>query len=312
MSNTQRSATRRRPAALGIASAAALAVVATLAGSSPAFAGERLRELPGVQSAGGAAPVVTRAALDPALVAGRGATVRLRRAGGGERRRPTARSSARTAPPTRCPPRRPAARAVKLTPGPVRRVHAARGGQRDHRALQHPGRARPAAASPRRSTSRSTAAHRTTMTLTSQYSWLYNQYPFSNDPNAGLLHPDWWITECGCVPAATTPAPTITTPFRPEPLLRRAAAAARQDVPGRRQGPAHRAGRQHRRVDGHRPARLRARRRCRTSACIAANVLLFGADPTGRRDSADAFDQADRVRQEARTSRSTSRRARTR
>ena len=39
-----------------------------------------------------------------------------------------------------------------------------------------------------------------TMTLTSQYAWLYNQYPFSNDPNAGLLHPDWWITECACVP----------------------------------------------------------------------------------------------------------------
>ena len=43
------------------------------------------------------------------------------------------------------------------------------------------------------------------MTLTSQYSWLYNQYPFSNDPQGDLLHPDWWITECGCVPAATTP-----------------------------------------------------------------------------------------------------------
>ncbi|MYV72281.1 mycodextranase, partial [Streptomyces sp. SID2131] len=57
--------------------------------------------------------------------------------------------------------------------------------------------------------------HRTTMTLTSQYSWLYNQYPFSNDPRAGLLHPDWWITECACVPAATTPAPEITKPFRP-------------------------------------------------------------------------------------------------
>jgi hypothetical protein len=57
--------------------------------------------------------------------------------------------------------------------------------------------------------------HEKTMTLTSQYSWLYNQYPFSNDPNAGLLHPDWWITECGCVPAATNPAPVITTPFRP-------------------------------------------------------------------------------------------------
>src|SRR3954454_631154 len=54
-----------------------------------------------------------------------------------------------------------------------------------------------------------------TMTLTSQYSYLYNQYPFSNDPNAGLLHPDWWITERGCVPAFTTPAPTVATPFRP-------------------------------------------------------------------------------------------------
>jgi len=54
-----------------------------------------------------------------------------------------------------------------------------------------------------------------TLTLTSNYSYLYNQYPFSNDPNAGLLHPDWWITECACVPAFTTPTPTVPTPFRP-------------------------------------------------------------------------------------------------
>jgi hypothetical protein len=54
-----------------------------------------------------------------------------------------------------------------------------------------------------------------TLTLTSKYSYLYNQYPFTNDPNAGLLHPDWWITECGCVPAFTTPTPTVATPFRP-------------------------------------------------------------------------------------------------
>lgn len=53
------------------------------------------------------------------------------------------------------------------------------------------------------------------MTLTSQYSWLYNQYPFTNDPRADLLHPDWWITECACVPAATSPTPEITKPFRP-------------------------------------------------------------------------------------------------
>jgi len=54
-----------------------------------------------------------------------------------------------------------------------------------------------------------------TMTLTSQYSWLYNQYPFSNDPNADLLFPDQYITECACVPSATTPPPIITKPFRP-------------------------------------------------------------------------------------------------
>src|ERR1700730_18150832 len=56
--------------------------------------------------------------------------------------------------------------------------------------------------------------HAQTITLTSKYSYLYNQYPFTNDPNAGLLHPDWWITECSCVPASTTPTPTITKPFR--------------------------------------------------------------------------------------------------
>src|SRR6202171_4691444 len=38
--------------------------------------------------------------------------------------------------------------------------------------------------------------HPQTVTLTSKSSYLYNQYPFTNDPNAGLLHPDWWITEC--------------------------------------------------------------------------------------------------------------------
>jgi hypothetical protein len=56
---------------------------------------------------------------------------------------------------------------------------------------------------------------KSTLTLTSKYAWLYNQYPFSNDPNAGLLHPDWWVTECACAPQYTTPTPTFATPFRP-------------------------------------------------------------------------------------------------
>ena len=122
------------------------------------------------------------------------------------------------------------------------------------------------------------------MTLTSQYSWLYNQYPFSNDPNAGLLHPDWWITECGCVPAATTPdarrSPRRSGPmhFYDEQRL-----LLGRTLPGRRQGPADRARRQQRRVDGHRPARLRARRRRRTSSssrrtcCCSAPTRPAGA-----------------------------------
>ncbi|MEN3357289.1 MAG: hypothetical protein V7637_1271 [Mycobacteriales bacterium] len=132
---------------------------------------------------------------------------------------------------------------------------------------------------------------RQVMTLTSRYAWLYNQYPFSNDPGADLLHPDWWITECSCVPAATTPAPTITKPFRPSHfydeqrllLTRtyRAGDRVRLSVPAGSNAAwtaidlldSELVGRPH--VD-----------------LLAANVLLFGADPTGRRESAGAFDRA--------------------
>ena len=128
-----------------------------------------------------------------------------------------------------------------------------------------------------------------TMTLTSQYSWLYNQYPFSNDPNAGLLHPDWWITECGCVPNATTPPPVITTPFRPNHFY---------DEQRLLLGRTYQAGEK---------IRLTASSAAAWTVIdlldselvgapkidlVAANVLLFGADPTGRRDSAAAFDKA--------------------
>src|ERR1700760_1039794 len=56
--------------------------------------------------------------------------------------------------------------------------------------------------------------HPQTITLTSKYSYLYNLYPFTNDPNAGLLYPDWWVTECQCVPGTTTPS-WRQKPFRP-------------------------------------------------------------------------------------------------
>jgi hypothetical protein len=133
--------------------------------------------------------------------------------------------------------------------------------------------------------------HRKTMTLTSQYAWLYNQYPFTNDPNADLLHPDWWITECACVPSQTTPAPVIQKPFRPSHFY---------DEQRLMLGRTHRAG-----------DRVRLTAPAGTNAewtvidlldselvgaphvnPVAANVLRFGADPTGRRDSAAAFDRA--------------------
>ncbi|MET0725234.1 MAG: glycosyl hydrolase family 28-related protein, partial [Leifsonia sp.] len=130
-----------------------------------------------------------------------------------------------------------------------------------------------------------------TMTLTSQYAYLYNQYPFTNDPGAGLLHSDWWITECGCVPSQTTPAPVISTPFRPMHFY---------DEQRMLLGRTYKAGD---------VIRLTAPARGAASATVidlldtelvglphvklrAANVLLFGADPFGRKDSANAFDKA--------------------
>ena len=56
--------------------------------------------------------------------------------------------------------------------------------------------------------------HRT-LTLTSQYSWLYGQYPFDNDPTEGDNVPTDYAVECQCVPAQTVPAPVFPAPWRP-------------------------------------------------------------------------------------------------
>jgi hypothetical protein len=132
---------------------------------------------------------------------------------------------------------------------------------------------------------------RKTMTLTSQFAWLYNEYPFSNDPNAGPLHPDWWTTECSCVPDATTPAPVFPTPFRPNHfydeqrlLLGRtypAGTKVRLTVPAGSDAATT--------TIDLMDSQLVAPPKF---DLLAANVLLFGADPTGNRDSADAFDRA--------------------
>jgi hypothetical protein len=130
--------------------------------------------------------------------------------------------------------------------------------------------------------------HRT-MTLTSQYSWLYNEYPFSNDPNAGVLHPDWWTTECSCVPNATTPPPVFATPFRPnhfydeQRLFLGRPYQAGQKI--RLTVPANGVPTTVDLLDSQLVG-------LPTVDFRAANVLAFGADPLGVRDSADAIDRA--------------------
>ncbi|MEV0269965.1 glycosyl hydrolase family 28-related protein [Hamadaea sp. NPDC050747] len=234
-------------------------------------------------------PVVTRAALDPALVAGRGAAVPF-----AEQEAENAATTGTVIGPSRqaytLPAEASGRTAVQLTPG------------------QYVEFTLPATANaltvrysiPDAPTGGGITApldvtvngkNKRTMTLTSQYSWLYNQYPFSNDPTAGLLHEDWWITECGCVPAYTEPKPVITTPFRPMHFY---------DEQRLLLGKAYPAG-----------SKIRLTAPAGTNAAWtvidlldselvglphivlkAANVLLFGADPTGRRESADAFDRA--------------------
>jgi hypothetical protein len=133
--------------------------------------------------------------------------------------------------------------------------------------------------------------HHRRMTLTSQYAWLYNLYPFTNDPNADVLHPDWWITECSCVPQSTNPPYQVTKPFRPNHFY---------DEQRLLLGHTYRAGD---------VVRLTAPAGTNAAWTVidlldsqlvprpfrdprGLNVLAFGADPTGRRDSADAFDRA--------------------
>ncbi|MDX6229009.1 MAG: hypothetical protein QOI76_2399 [Frankiales bacterium] len=128
--------------------------------------------------------------------------------------------------------------------------------------------------------------------LTSQYAWLYNQYPFSNDPNAGPIHMDWWLTECSCVPAATTPTPTFPTPFRPTHFY---------DEQRITLGHTYGTGTKIRfQVPEGSPAAWYVIDLMDSQQVAepiekprgALSVVSFGADPTGAADSGDAFDAA--------------------
>ncbi|MFD3940463.1 glycosyl hydrolase family 28-related protein [Streptomyces sp. NPDC058611] len=270
---------RRTAAVLAVLTASALGLGAL--GAAPALARP--------DTARAAAPVVTRAGLDPALVEGRGARVDF-----AEQEAENAATDGKVIGPDRTAYSLPAEAsgrtAVKLAPGQY--VEFTLPAAADAVTVRYSLPDAPQGGGITAPLDVTVGGqNRRTMTLTSQFSWLYNQYPFTNDPRADLLHPDWWITECGCVPAATTPAPVITKPFRPHHMY---------DEQRLLLGRTHRAGEKVRLTVPAGSAAAWTVIDLLDSQlvgaphveAVAANVLLFGADPTGRRDSAAAFDRA--------------------
>ncbi|MEO3744386.1 glycosyl hydrolase family 28-related protein [Plantactinospora sp. B5E13] len=243
------------------------------------------------------APVVTRAGLDPALVADRGATVDFL-----EQEAENARTNGSVIGPDRTaytlPSEASGRRAVKLLPGQYVEFTLPKAANAITVRYSIPDAPNGGGITAPLDVTVNGKA-RKTMTLTSEYAWLYNQYPFTNDPNADLLHSDWWITECSCVPAVTTPYPTISKPFRPmhfydeQRLLLdrtyRAGDTVRLTAPVRSNAAWT--------VVDLLDSQLVAPPKVRL---LAVNVRALGADPTGRRDSADAFDRAIAVAQRTR------------
>ena len=271
----------RWAAAAVVSATAAAVVVSVVVGGGLALAG--------VSARGASAPVVTRAALDPSLVAGRGASVDF-----AEQEAENAATNGAIIGPDRSAYTLPAEAsgrmAVKLTPGQYVEFTLPSAANAIIVRYSIPD-APNGGGITAPLTIRVNGGSTKTMTLTSEYAWLYNQYPFSNDPNAGLLHPDWWITECACVPAFTSPFPTIAKPFRPMHFY---------DQQRLLLGRTYRAGDKVRLTS---PAGSNAAWTvidlldselvgAPHIRIVAANVLLFGADPLGERDSADAFDTA--------------------
>ncbi|MEU2619439.1 glycosyl hydrolase family 28-related protein [Streptomyces sp. NPDC007157] len=270
----------RRPARTLVALTAVTAgLVLGLGAPAPAAPGLGGRE---------GTPAVTRAGLDPALVAGRGATVDFV-----EQEAENAATNGTVIGPDRTaytlPSEASGRTAVRLKPGQYVEFTLPRAANALTVRYSIPD--APEGGGITAPLDVSVGGRRTTMTLTSQYSWLYNQYPFSNDPQGDLLHPDWWITECGCVPAATSPTPTIDKPFRPSHFY-----DEQRLLLGRRYAAGD-------------TVRLTAPKNSTAAWTVidlldtqlvgaphvekhAANVIAFGADPTGRRDAGGAFDRA--------------------
>ncbi len=120
------------------------------------------------------------------------------------------------------------------------------------------------------------------MTLTSAYAWLYADYPFSNDPQADWIHPDWWRP-----PGESDEKPHRPNHFYDEQrlLLGRtfhAGDTIRLAVPAGATADWT--------VIDLLDTELVAKPK--TKPAKAVPVTEFGADPAGARDSSAAFDAA--------------------
>ncbi|MGW6420434.1 glycosyl hydrolase family 28-related protein [Streptomyces sp. NPDC055055] len=236
-----------------------------------------------------AGPVVTRAGLDPSLVAGRGAAVAF-----DEQEAENARTTGTVIGPDRTaytlPSEASGRKAVRLVPGQYVEFTLPRAANALTVRYSIPDAAGGGGITAPLDVTVD-GRHRRTMTLTSQFSWLYNQYPFTNDPGADLLHPDWWLAECACVPAATTPAPEIAKPFRPTHFY---------DEQRLLLGRTHQAGDRVRLTVPAGSAAAWTVIDLLDTELVAAphverggiDVRAFGADPTGRRDAAPAIERA--------------------
>jgi hypothetical protein len=143
--------------------------------------------------------------------------------------------------------------------------------------------------------------HRT-MTLTSQYSWLYGQYPYDNDPTEGNNQPYYYAVECGCIPGPTPYPSTVASngtlyasdfaaPWRPQHFYDEQRLLLGKRFPA--------------------GSTIRLTAPVGTDASLttidlmdsqlvgppkvvapSVDVLRFGADPTGHRDASEAITRA--------------------
>jgi hypothetical protein len=275
--SARRSSKRSRWTVVGAASTAAIVAISIVAGGGTgAFASVKPHVVAGAD--------VTRAAIDPSLVAGTGATV-----GFAEQEAENAVTNGTIIGPSTIAYTLPAEAsgrsAVTLTPGQYVEFTLPSAANAINVRYSIPD-APTGGGITSPLTVTANGGHAQTMTLTSVYSWLYGQYPYDNDPTEGDNVPDDYAVECACVPDQTTPEPDFPAPWRQQHfydeqrLLLGHTYAAGEKI--RLTVPTGAAVTTIDLLDSQLVAPPKV-------DLLAANVLLFGADPTGKRDSGAAI-----------------------